>query len=731
MGTRCLAVIAATAFALIMPTAHTAAQVDRPADPPRVLRDSLARTTERRLIRRIEQDNAGLKTAAGSVAAGLAALRSHELSGLSTDARNARQHFANARALDPASPWPLYGWAVAMLPMIKADSDPGRFGFAGDDALMQDLGLDPRSRARRALEKAVALDPSHTEAAQLLARLAVETRDSEAATQATAALRALADAAPDDPGPRIALAAAALQIGDLETSAAAGRAAAAIATGAERSNARHLAARALLQIDGREADGAAEYFAGLRDLDRPGASRYYDELRPIATASELAQLERLPIVQAQSWIETFWDMHAALSAVTVPHRLATHFQRLPHADAFYRREQRFGSPTRNALLLDRPMSPYDDRGVIYVRHGAPNDIVRTRNTESWVYNDLGSRPEMYHFTDGGAEGIQGFNDWYLMYNLPCDYDFNAARAVHDKRLSKLVHRCDPLTVREVSALVRRDVRNALATDGDPFGFRRPLSATYDIYTFKGERGWTDVVATIGVQAGPMRPLTIQGGAQQYALRTSFIVIDTAARAVARKDTTIQAGAATIANRGSILLGDVSLTALPAPGMVHRVLVADAYDETRGQLYGGPITVPDYSGDNLMLSDIVLAQPNTDGSFNRGSVSLSLVPWQAFQQGAFRVFYEVYNVSPGHPYTTELKLESVGKGISGAVGGLLGKRPAVSLRFDEVAPANGLVIQQVRDAQADPSLGDYRLTVTITDQRTGQKVSRVRPVVVVR
>jgi hypothetical protein len=36
---------------------------------------------------------------------------------------------------------------------------------------------------------------------------------------------------------------------------------------------------------------------------------------------------------------------------------------------------------------------------------------------------------------------------------------------------------------------------------------------------------------------------------------------------------------------------------------------------------------------------------------------------------------------------------------------------------------------VRDARADLSPGEYRLTVTITDQRTGQKISRVRPVTI--
>jgi hypothetical protein len=695
----------------------------------RAFKDSLDRITDRRTIRDIEMAGEKAHSAASLVASGFAALRSFELSRLSDDAKKARRHFENARDLDETDPWPLYGWALAVLTQVKPDHDTGRFGFAGDDRFMEDLGLDPRSRARRALQKAVTIDASFPEAAQLLAQLAIDTRDRTASTQATAALEKLAESRPDDAASRLALAAAANAAGDLEKAASAAKAAAALSTGAEASAAHHQAARALLRMDGRADEGAREYFEGLRNLTRAEAAHYYDELRGIATKSEMAELETLPLVRAQSWIHTFWEMHAALSAVTVPHRLASHYARLPHAEKFFMRRMQYGAPSSNALLLQRPESPFDDRGFVYLRHGEPDDIISTPSTQSWVYLNEGGRPVMYHFTDGQSEGIKGFGDWYLMYNLPCDMDFMAARSVYDKRLATLIYRCDALSVRDVSSRVRRDVMEGLRTDVDNIGFVQPLSATYDIYSFRGDRNWTDLVATVGVQAARMRPQVLANGDRLYAVKASLIVVDTATRSVARRDTVIEARAVEAANRGSIVLGDLKLTAYPATGMVHRVVVADAYVPTRGQLYGGPLKVADYSGGSLMMSDIVLAAPDMEGSFKRGAVSLTLVPWQAFPQGSFRIFYELYNVSPGHPYTTELKVESVSKGITGAVGGIFGRKPAVSLRFDDVAPANGTLIQQVRDARADLSPGEYRLTVTITDQRTGQKISRVRPVTI--
>jgi hypothetical protein len=744
-----IAALTGSAGAVVAEPTHELQQTQQTQPPqdeqifdPRRFRDSLSHIVERRTIRDIEQKYSRTKSAVGAVAAGFAALRSWELSHLSSDAKNARRHFENARVLDQLDPWALYGWALASLPQVKAPDDAGRFGFAGDNMIMTELGLDPASRARRALEKAVDLDPSMTEAAQLLAHLAVQTHDDDALGKATTTLQSIADRSPDDAATRLALAKAANATGDLETAAAAAKAAAALATGAEAATAHHQAARALLRVHGRENEGAAEYFAGLHSASRSEILTYFDELREIATAGELAQLTRLPVANAESWIRTFWDLHAAMSAVSVPQRLAAHFQRLAHVEEFYRRKQQFGAPALNALLFDRPESPFDDRGMVYMRHGKPDDVITTRKSQSWVYRNEGDKPLMFHFTDGGAEqgltdaarqrgslAVSGFRDWYLMYNLPCEYDFMESRAVYDNRIASLVHHCDIMTARDVSARVRRDVYEGLKTDIDPSGFTLPLAASFDIYTFKGADRQTDIVAALAVQAARMQSQTLTNGEKRYSVKASVIVFDTATRTVFRKDSSFEAQSIDAATRGSLVLGNLQFPATPAPGMVHRVSVADAYVPARGHLYGGPLKVPDYSGDTLMISDIVLAAPDSVGTFKRGDVSLTLVPWQVFPRGDFRLFYELYNVSPGNTYTTELIVQSTARSTLGAIRSLFGNRPLISLRFDDVAPVNTTLIQQVRSARADLEPGEYKLTVRITDKRTGQKIERTRPVTI--
>ncbi|HEX6694555.1 MAG TPA: GWxTD domain-containing protein [Longimicrobiales bacterium] len=723
---------------IVIVVARRASAQDSPFDA-RAMKDSLARVTDRRAIRLIEARHADRRSAGDALTAGFAALRLYELSHIRDDARNARRHFSEARSRDARSPWPLYGWALAMLPEVKEDGDLGRFGFAGDDELMNDLGLDPRSRARRALERAVEMDPSFPEAARLLSSLAAQTRDRDASVLARNTLAAIAEDDTASAASKLALARAAEAVGELETAAAAALAATRDSNADSAAVAHHTAARILLRLPGREKEGASEYFLGLNDLTRDRAKLYYSELRGIATTGELQELELLPAARAADWIRTFWDMHAALSAVTVPMRLSEHFSRLAVAETRFPRRQRHGAPGTNALLYERPESPFDDRGVIYIRHGEPQDIItssinegdRRVVTQSWMYPDLDGEPVMYHFVDGRSEKPgTAAAEWYLMYNLPCDFDYMAARAQYDKRLTQLMHRCDAMSVRGVSVLVRRDAYDGLATERANPGFKVSLPATYDTYTFRNPAGTTDIIVAMGIDAAGMIAGTTPDGARAYSANTSFVVVDTAMRSVFRADTVLRAAADVHAGAGSVLRGEVYLNVKPGPGMVHRASIIDANAPDRGQIYGGPVVVPDYRGQRLMMSDVVLAVPDTAGSFRRGDVSLTTVPWQAFERGAFRIFYELYNMPAGASYTTEVKVEGIGGGITGAVRDLFGRRPPVSLRFTDQAPADGGVIQQVRDAQADLGPGEYKLTVTITDP-AGNRVTRERVLTVMK
>src|SRR5690606_11551365 len=141
------------------------------------MRDSVQLQVVERAYTRAAVSAAGLArdrdAASAGVAAGLAALRIWEITAEREHARRSRTHFDRAAHNDATNAWAHYGHALSL--RAEMDREPGRFVTHINAA--RDLGLDPVSRARRALERAVALDPSLPGAADLLAQYAVDTRD--------------------------------------------------------------------------------------------------------------------------------------------------------------------------------------------------------------------------------------------------------------------------------------------------------------------------------------------------------------------------------------------------------------------------------------------------------------------------------------------------------------------------------------------------------------------------
>jgi hypothetical protein len=181
----------------------------------------------------------------------------------------------------------------------------------------------------------------------------------------------------------------------------------------------------------------------------------------------------------------------------------------------------------------------------------------------------------------------------------------------------------------------------------------------------------------------------------------------------------------------LVLATLALPVVPGTGLAHRLVVRDAADSTTGGMLGRGLDIPDFHGDSLMLSDVVLAEPGATGSFRRGTVSLQLVPTREYRGGAFNVFYEVYNLAV-EPYSTELLIEREGGGIGRAVKRLFGGGgPVVRLRFEGVArPEPDSVVREIRAVESELSPGRYRLRVTVTEGGTGRSASRERPFTVI-
>jgi hypothetical protein len=246
----------------------------------------------------------------------------------------------------------------------------------------------------------------------------------------------------------------------------------------------------------------------------------------------------------------------------------------------------------------------------------------------------------------------------------------------------------------------------------------PLPFFYDLYTFRGAGGQTDVVAAIAVQAGRLRREPEDNGGR-YRFDVRFVLADTARGSVVRSIDSVYVSLPYALPRLHLLHTFVQVGAPPSTTTIQRVVMTDATRPGVGQLYDSPFPIPDYGGDRLMLSDVAFGLPDAREGWTRRGITLALLPTSQFPESAFDVYYEVYNLLAGSPYETEI-----------AIAPLDAQGEVVRTRFlgESAAGADGSFGELRRVGSALPR-GRYRVTVTVTNRLSGETASRERSIAV--
>jgi hypothetical protein len=645
-------------------------------------------------LRRMEHAHEDGSRPEDQLTAGFAALQLWEITGRRQHADRSRRHFDRAASQDPDNAWAHYGHALSFAPRIR-DTDAGF--LVVEDALARGLGYDAVSRARRALERAVRLNPSLPGAAELLAQYAVTTRDGSSLIIARNTFATAAAAPNPTIGSLVGLARTAREQGDyLAAASAADRAVRAY----DSAEAHIELARAFASVPGNAQKAGGAYFTGLGMASDRLLDELWNDADMIARDVEERRWEAARTADEKRIVLTlFWQIRGALGGGSAEERVAEHYQRLNHAWANYRRWGAFGAPPLNALRYYRTDAEFSDPGVIYIRHGRP-DHVWTRGLDRmiWFYRDESGDPLSFHFMtypDGGWA-----KDPVLMHRIGCGLDVDLV--TRDPRLRPLTHGCSRNSIESVSAILRRDADRALRTDTDAPNFANGIPFYYDLYMFRGDSGRTDVIAGFGVPFATVPPL-------RGPLRISFAVVDTARYQAARAGGPVDVNAQRSSGR-DMLRTNAAVSVAPTRRGVYRVDVRNGTGSA-GMTYGGPLVVYDFSGTALRLSDIVIAEPRIDGTFSRGPHGLSLAPSQVFPGGEFKVYYEIYNMPEGGSYRTEITIERASRGLTARI---FSRNDVLRLQFDDVAPADDAgTIRELRDVVAPFAPGTYLMRVRVT------------------
>jgi hypothetical protein len=581
------------------------------------------------------------------------------------------------------------------------------------------------------------------EVAEELAAVAVATRRDVTLEIAGDALTKIAEERDD---PAIWSALAEVELARSDESAAERASARAVSANAPRG----LRVAGILRMQaGNDVEGAPLYLRGLANaFEDPDVEPYFDDLRLLLGADEWAQWQEIRFGRAE-WIRQKWEWRARMAGVRLDERLGVNERRFVEVLKRYARQSYLGAAGfDSAGVTDTIRRPVDDRGLVYLRHGAPITVVDDPVTSTsfrgdrvaWVYAGPNTKRMVLEFARSRSSP-----DFYLSGPAPCFPQAQPVRADPSRRrppglpspyatslatvdpnLGWYYIRCqwNPETGIFGYADARETSKNmaetARSTESGIIRFDRPLGTAWNLYAFQTAAG-PELVSFLSIETAGLEPAAVP--TTRVDLGVLLAIGDPVTETVTQIDTTLSYASATPIPDNASLQWALPVRT-PASADARVVLtVRNRADETQGRVASTTWTIPAFQGD-LLLSDVVVAEPRA-GVLRRGSHEIAPAPGHAILRDTpFRLYYELYGAQAGDPLSVSIKvLPAKSESLLGKLRDLIASREALSVEFEEPAmPDTDGVLRVERDYQAELEPGAYSVVLTVRDARTGETVT---------
>jgi GWxTD domain-containing protein len=732
-----LAQLAVALIVVLVPSRLSAQAPEERAELER-FRDSLAASPdtagllvlERRLIDLAKTDRSNTLT---HLKLGFLSLRVGELGG-QAHYDDAASEFQWAIDLQPTWPYPWYGMGLA-------EYGVGDSQISFVTGLKTMLGKDALTRSAMAFAKSAEVDSTFVRGLVELSNTALRQRVN---IKLGVALDALRRAKSQDPQVLLARGRVEREVGDGDSALAAFHGY--FERGSSRSLGQLEIARTLFLL-GRF-DGMQPYYEGAASDDPATVAGYRGDLATIASDSVLKEFDNTSGARRAAYLKHFWTERDRTELRGDGERLREHYRRMFYA----RKNFQLTSLNRHYDIVERYRSgsrDFDDRGVIYIRHGEPNSRATyaapgLEPNESWRY----TRPEgdlLFHFV--AREDVQDFK---LVESLFDVLGFsqqvvlrgdNAADNPVAEQLIFSREQLSPIYQRlqsagrvgsgQFQAEERRMGQSSIAvgtrTDSYELAFAEELKARTEVLAVGRDSSGTLVQIAYAISGKGLEPVTVTRGFL-YSVRVRFTAVDRTGRVVASLDTTRHFVAPERVPDDEHLVGRV---AVPVPtGRYEYRLAIQQGEEAGVVLPRDTVRVGGAGSVTLGLSDLVLGNRSANLVWRRSDQDTVLFnPLQTFKRtDEMQLYYEVQGVQPGSSYEVRIAVRK-----QGGSGGLFrkifgGGGAAISLKFNTRAAAmvesahRGLQLEKLKP-------GMYLLEVAVTDAG-GHRDERVRPFQVV-
>lgn len=604
------------------------------------------------------------------------------------------------------------------------------------------LGLDALSKAARAFARAAAVDPSYSRALVDLATTALRQRIAPRLDVAQRALRlAAATAAGREPEVLLARGRVELELDAHDSALAAFRGY--VAAGGDSGIGGLELARTLALL-GRPDSAVAAYFATVRSPLSPGARALFRrDLAWIAEPEDLAAFDALPADSVPRWLRRFWGERDVADARRPGERLVEQFRRYAYARAHFRLTTRHRHYDITEVYRDSSQQDFDDRGVIYLRHGEPDDRARfsgpgAEPNESWLYRGL--RPEddlVFHFVSAGH-----VQDYKLVESLLDAYGFSTAVTFQARQdiptalvgellnsragLSDIYQRLSDQGSAGRGALLaeerrrgRRAITTGTTTDSYALRFAHDLNPVVSSFVLADSERHPVLHVVFALPAAALRSYQAPNGVG-YPFEFRLIVYDSAYRRVGGLDTLRVFRSPTELPEGSFLTEQLAVR-LP-PGDYHYHFVVEELQADAGALVSGrPIAVP-RTDVGFSASDLVLGRKGSGLVLKWPGGDIPLNPLNRFSRdGTVELYYELYGLPQGATVATQVSVQP--EGGRSFFQRIFGGGRGANLAYSTVTDAAGRTRVRQQIVLAGLSPGRYLLALDLRDEATHQHATR--------
>lgn len=475
----------------------------------------------------------------------------------------------------------------------------------------------------------------------------------------------------------------------------------------------------------------------------------------------MAEYDALTGVHRADWLRRFWSDRDDLALRKPGERVTEHYRRWFQARRSYalvatlRRRYDIAERYRSGSL------DFDDRGVIYVRHGSPTakslytgTTERLDPNESWRYE----RPDgdlVFHFV--AREDVQDFRLVESVFDI---LGYSRAVSVQTGGLAQPGVRTrgggvGADTLAEQLLISRQGLapiyQKLLNTSGTGTSFQRIaveergegarailVGTTSDSWDPRlprkvdgkcqvvgvGQRGTSPLLQiACAARAGSLSPTPVSQGLV-YQMRLRFTATDSTGRVVASVDTSRRFFSPTPVPEQESIVAHLAVPSTAYGTLSYRFLLQES--DSAGMLSPTRVVVvPPVTTIRLTLSDLVLGSRNTRAIWRpEPADTVFFNPLGTFRRNeTMELFYEVLGADPFQPHTTSLVIRKGGSETGAFQRGESGGGSAqVTLRFEDQSPRGAWRVQRsVNLEKLKP--GDYTVEITITSANGMRDIRR--------